>query len=133
MAKVSPVRVSVQKRFTPRVAETPELRMSGWSPGVVLAVTLPATVTLEKIRLTGVKLAASPISNRLVRTEPVATDFWRFPTTWPMVRLTAAAVPRITLFVVVMIRPSVNVRVPFTVRLVRLNSAPFGSFNSTFP
>ena len=40
-----PALLTVQNRFTSRVAATPELAMSGCSPGVVLAIRFPASAS----------------------------------------------------------------------------------------
>src|SRR6266700_6859297 len=53
LLKTTPALVIVQKRFASRAAASPELEMSGCSPGVVLAIRFPAVVTLVKITLTG--------------------------------------------------------------------------------
>src|SRR5262245_20117365 len=53
LLKTIPTLAIVQKRFTSWVEETPELAMSGCSPGDVLAMRFPAVVTFVKITLTG--------------------------------------------------------------------------------
>ena len=88
---------SVQKRLTLAAGSIADVAREGWSPGVVDAVTLPATVTSAEGEVDGrVVRLASPISNE-TSLAPVETAFRRLPTMRPLVRNTVALAPTSTM------------------------------------
>lgn len=81
VVNVVPEFVSVHWRLTLLLASMPEVAICAWSPPVVVAVSVPAPVTLEKVTLAGVYAVASPTSNVRATGPPMATDFCRLPST----------------------------------------------------
>src|SRR5258708_5046087 len=95
--------------FAGLIVEDPRL---GWLPAVVETVTLPAALTVLKVRATDVGVAPSGPTKNVRLGEPVPTLICRLPTMCPDVRLTVPVTMSVSFAVLIL--PLVSVRAPLT-------------------
>jgi len=126
--------VIVQTLSTSFVVLNPLLAMSGWAEPAVDAVIVPAVPPEPSMsRVAGVYVDDVPISKTLADRSPVLKFISRFPTTWPLVRLTFPDDPMLTLLELVVTFPLDSVNVPLTVALPALRVSPLELLTLRFP